>query len=94
MHLPRTYLARLGADARVVRAGEDVNQLVHRYYAEEVPRAPAAVRGAGDDDSDEEDEAGRGKGKGRERERGKGQEKGELREWPNYVAPEGVLAKR
>ncbi|KAH9918671.1 uncharacterized protein B0H18DRAFT_1030335 [Fomitopsis serialis] len=36
VHLPRTYLGKDGIDVRVVRAGQDLNQFVHRYYSEEL----------------------------------------------------------
>ncbi|KAI0349783.1 hypothetical protein OH77DRAFT_1414415 [Trametes cingulata] len=34
IHLPRTYRARHGSDVRTMYPGTDVNQFVHRHYAE------------------------------------------------------------
>ncbi|KII84521.1 hypothetical protein PLICRDRAFT_45868 [Plicaturopsis crispa FD-325 SS-3] len=35
IHLPRTYLARIGVDIKPVREGVDLNQVVYRHYAEQ-----------------------------------------------------------
>ncbi|KDQ49638.1 hypothetical protein JAAARDRAFT_617343 [Jaapia argillacea MUCL 33604] len=34
IHLPRSYLAKDGEDVRLVRNGEDLNQLVYQWYFE------------------------------------------------------------
>ncbi|KAI0077609.1 hypothetical protein K474DRAFT_1071249 [Panus rudis PR-1116 ss-1] len=36
VHLPRSYLAKDGEDIKTIWAGEDLNQFVHKHYAEAV----------------------------------------------------------
>ena len=78
VHLPRTYLARNGSDVRVVYPGTDLNQFVHRHYCEEVESA----RG---DKSAMKEEGQEVKGKDGKR---------LMEGCPNYVAAEGILARR
>ncbi|KAI0659043.1 hypothetical protein C8Q70DRAFT_916328 [Cubamyces menziesii] len=90
VHLPRTYRARHGSDVRTVWPGTDLNQFVHRHYAETV---------GGEREGEGRDDVKGGKGKegreGKDKEGRESEKEKRLREeWPNYVAGEAVLAKR
>ena len=80
VHLPRTYLARHGSDVRAVYPGTDLNQFIHRHYCEEVGKDGRRIEESKEDKTAVDE-------KGKEKDKDKAP-------WPNYVAAEGILARR
>ncbi|TFK86116.1 hypothetical protein K466DRAFT_587505 [Polyporus arcularius HHB13444] len=78
VYLPRTYLARYGSDVRAVYPGTDLNQFIHRHYCEEVGKDGRRIE-------EGKDEKIAAEAKEKEKDR---------TPWPNYVAAEGILARR
>ncbi|RDX46610.1 hypothetical protein OH76DRAFT_1406688 [Lentinus brumalis] len=78
VYLPRTYLARYGSDVRAVYPGTDLNQFIHRHYCEEVGKDGRRIE-------EGKDEKVAPEAKEKEKDR---------TPWPNYVAAEGILARR